>query len=77
MKLKSDVKIEGCQFAAIQCSQDEILLFGSYFKSEFPTFSQVNVYKFNHELKQITKETKIMNQVNGDHPEDENHGLFT
>jgi hypothetical protein len=61
IKLRSDVRIEGQQFASVQCGQDEILLFGSNFKSEWPTFSSIQVYKFNHELKTFHKEKDIMN----------------
>ena len=54
-----------------------MLLFGSNFKAEWPTFSKVHVFKFNHELKSITLETDTMNLVNGVREEDENYGMFT
>lgn len=78
LKLKSEVlKIEGLQFGSLQCSQDEILLFGSNFKAEWPTFSKIHVYKFNHEYKSISMEKDMMNLINGVRPEDENYGMFT
>lgn len=52
-------------------------MFGSNFKSEWPTFSTVQVYKFNHELKTVSKEKEMMNTINGSKPEDENYGMFT
>lgn len=77
LKLRSEMRIEGQQFGSIQCSQDEILLFGSNFKSEWPTFSSIQVYKFNHELKTVSKEKEIMSSLNGCRPDDENYGMFT
>ena len=76
IKLRSACKIEGQQFGSIQCSQDEIIIFGSNFKAEFPTFSQIHVYKFNHELRQLTKQKELMNLVNGVRPDDEQFGMF-
>ena len=54
-----------------------MLLFGSNFKAEWPTFSKVHVYKFNHELKSISKENDSMDLLNGVREEDENYGMFT
>jgi hypothetical protein len=41
---------------SLQVSQDEIILFGSNFKCEWPTFSNINIYKYNHETKALIKE---------------------
>lgn len=49
LKLRTDVRIEGQQFGSFQFSQEEIVLFGSSFKSEYPHFSEMQIYKFNHD----------------------------
>ena len=54
LKLRTDVRIEGQQFGAFQFSQEEIILFGTNFKSEFPHFSEMQIYKFSHDQKQVT-----------------------
>ena len=55
LKLRTDVHIEGQQFGSFQFSQEEIIIFGSNFKSEFPHFSEMQIYKFNHDQKQVIK----------------------
>lgn len=55
LKLRTDVRIEGQQFGSFQFSQEEIIIFGSNFKSEFPHFSEMQIYKFNHDQKQVIK----------------------
>ena len=62
LKLRTDVRIEGQQFGSFQLSQEEIILFGSSFKSEWPHFSDMQIYKFNHDQKQVTKVKEAQSQ---------------
>lgn len=62
LKLRTDVRIEGQQFGSFQLSQEEIILFGSSFKSEWPHFSEMQIYRFNHDQKQVTKVKEAQSQ---------------